>query len=493
MKIRFLLMLVFLLTTAERSAAQEIFDRLPDCGFSALAGANVEIGAVVFNFETNEGCVENLDQSFQTASVPKIFVAGTYYEMLATGSASPTTPLLFNEDYWMAGPFDCLRQEQLGSTYTTRELTEMMLWCSDNAATWMLMDAFGWRRVQSYIDSLGIAGIGPVIPYSEVDRRKLAYLDETWARVPRALASRFLRSRLTAGLVPAYFSSIPELQGSDLRRANTWYLAESEANTLTPRAMAEYLLNLRRAMVQGSTTEAIVARYLFDAMLYTQRLNSAQALPGSVLVAGKNGFDGGVLAEVNVIFHDANASMPGAIALIFANQSNLEVADVQFNSIRRSVLNDTFQRLSPRINALLYPSDSTPPVNLGTRLTTALFQRQSNIEPCWGPYRFNNFDPARLSTLESCWQQVGTRSNYTVGENLGAGLVFREMREGRNWITLVYTAPGGRRYSYQTDRHFQTSAGIYWFHPLEQAGEWTVDVYLNLERVYTQRVRAGTG
>ncbi|MCA9915665.1 MAG: hypothetical protein KC496_20060, partial [Anaerolineae bacterium] len=58
-------------------------DSLPDCGFTARSGIpNMNVGAVVINFETGVGCVENLDRTFQIASVPKLFIAGAFYEWM---------------------------------------------------------------------------------------------------------------------------------------------------------------------------------------------------------------------------------------------------------------------------------------------------------------------------------------------------------------------------------------------------------------------------
>ena len=69
-------------------------DSLPGCGFTERSGIpNMNVGAVVINFETGEGCVENLDRTFQIASVPKLFIAGAFYEWMLEGRISASTPI----------------------------------------------------------------------------------------------------------------------------------------------------------------------------------------------------------------------------------------------------------------------------------------------------------------------------------------------------------------------------------------------------------------
>ena len=168
----------------------------------------LQIGAVVIDLNTRLGCVQNLEMTFNTASVPKIFVAAAYYDGIVNRTISNSGRLQFTRNYWMGGQNDCLREEDIGTSYSYQELVELMINCSDNAATWMLMDSLGWVNVNNYVQSLGIANIGEVIPYSEVDRLKLTFLDETWASVPAGIASRYYRSGQTSGLLD-YFTSVP--------------------------------------------------------------------------------------------------------------------------------------------------------------------------------------------------------------------------------------------------------------------------------------------
>ena len=147
-------------------AQSDFLDALPPCNFTAAApDANIIIGAVVYNIETGSGCAENLDEFFPVASVPKLFVAGALFDwILESDVIGFDTELTFSERYWMGGRGDCLNGAALNAPVTLGALGDFMIYCSDNAATWMLMDAMGWERVDSYINAMGISDVGQVIP-----------------------------------------------------------------------------------------------------------------------------------------------------------------------------------------------------------------------------------------------------------------------------------------------------------------------------------------
>lgn len=464
-------------------------DTLPPCNFSQNA-PNARVGAVVYHFETGAGCIENLDDTFNVASVPKVFIAGAYYDWVIKGLASLTTPYVFSRDYYMAGNTDCLREDDIGKTFRSVELVESMVNCSDNAATWMLMDAIGWTRVNDYVRELGIEGLSPVLPYSEVDRQKLGALDERWLSVPRGLASRYYRRGMVGELTP-YFNPLPERLARDqFRLANQRYFATATANIATPRAFAEYIFMLREAQQENPNSQnALIADRLFNVMLYTQRLFSAQGLRGDVLVGGKNGFDMGIVAEMNVLFEGATHRVPSALVILFAQQDDLTVSNVQSANVSiNSPLNGYFAQLSTRINYLLYGDIVPPPVTINSRLANLTLQTQPNIEACWGSYARSGFSESQVDTLATCWGSYASRQSFTRGENLSLGMILQNLRGADTRLVFVYTAPDGQRYSYQTDRQYQDKSAIYWYHPVTVSGTWRVDVYLNLERVYSQTV-----
>jgi beta-lactamase class A len=468
-------------------AQSDVLSSLPPCNFAPLNnGTQMRVGAVVYDFETGQGCAQRLDEVFNAASVPKLFVAGAYYDWLVQGLIRINAPLTFTRDYWMAGPNDCLREENIGTAYRGNDLLEAMINCSDNAATWMLMDAVGWGTVNQYIQSFGIPGIGEVVPYSAVDRMKLGMLDDAWMRVPLGLASRYYRAGLTAGL-ERFITPVPteRLTRREQISANMDYYLLYNTNTLTPRAMATYFMRLREAFInQPNSREGMVARLLFDVMTYTQRLNSVQALDGTVLVGGKNGFDFGIVAEANVVFNAQR--IPRAIVIVFTQQTNLEHPDAQRPSPFRGPLNAYVRDLSDDIAAMLGQNGEPPPLVADLRLSNVLVQGQSAIAGCWQPYRQSGFSEAQVDGLEACFRGYLPQRRFTSGANAAVGVILRGLAGNDTRAVFVFNAPDGQRYSYQADRRYQDKTGIYMYHPVEQVGRWELDIYVDFQRVDRQ-------
>jgi beta-lactamase class A len=472
--------------------AQSALDALPDCGFSVPNDSSgTRVGAVILNFETGAGCAQALDRQFNVASVPKLFVAGAYYDWMVRGLVTQNTPLVFSIDYYMGGSNDCLTAQDIGSTFRSRELIEYMINCSDNAATWMLMDAVGWGMVNTYVQSLGIAGIGTVVPYSEVDRLKLSMLDERWLQVPRALASRYYRSGMTAGL-EAYFAQVPtsRLSREEMYEANSRYFLLYSTNTATPRALAEYFMLLRDALIHDpNSPRGLVAYLLFDVMLYTQRLNSVQGLDGTVIVGGKNGFDRGIVAEASLLFNDVNTRIPSGMVIVFTQQTILNGGNAQFPTYFRGPLNDYLRELSVTIRDMLYPRQMPPALEVSLNLSSLVVQPQALVQACWTPYFAASFAEAQVDALEACFNQSPPVLSISSGDNAALGLVLRGLGGRLARLVFVFTAPDGQVFSYQTDRQHQDKTAVYWYHPVTQAGDWQVDVYLNLKRVASQTFR----
>jgi hypothetical protein len=484
---RYTVLFVLLLIGVTQAQEADFLENYPDCGFEAEDGLN--FGAVLLDFETLLGCVENLNASFNAASVPKVFIAAAYYNFLASGSISPATRLQFTRNYWMAGQTDCLTESRIGESFSYQELIEFMINCSDNAATWILMDSLGSGRVNAYVQSLGIEGIGEIIPYSHVDRLKLIFLDERWADVPLAEASRFYRRGFTEGL-SNYFSVIPTRPSrEDFARINERYFTEYSYNTLTPLALATFFSRLREQALSGTAEEQFVANNLFFVMLYTQRLYSAQSLQGTILVGSKNGFDRGLLAEVNVLFNELGSRIPSGIVLLFSQYESLIGDNGALPTIERSRLNDYFFQLSPQIREILYPNFQVPPVERSFSLTTYL-NEQSAIQVCWNPFFNSDFDSALVPIVSNCFGSLTPRISYPADENLAMGLILNNLNYEDTRFVFIYTSPDARQFSYQMDRSNVNNSAIYWFHPLDMAGQWTVDIYMNLRHVYSESILA---
>ncbi len=494
-----LLIALPLLWTVPAAAQQTDFlDALPNCNFTGAApDDNVILGAVVYNLQTGEGCAENLDVAFPVASVPKLFVAGALFDTIlqSGGVISFDTELTFTERYWMGGSTDCLNGASLNQQVRLGELSDIMIACSDNAATWMIMDAVGWETVDAYVASLGIEDIGQVIPYSEVDRQKLVYLDQTWASVPISMASRYYRSEGTVGL-DAYFADLPAYTREQEIEANKAYFDSNNFNSLTPRAMARYLLKLTQDAPK-TDNEGQIARWVFNTMLLTDRQYTAQAIPGTISVASKNGFDTGLRAEVNVMFENLPEGQrnPTAFALVFARQQDFDVPNLQPPvNVNDGVINRYLLTLAPIISDKLYPNYTKPPVVNTEIISSVVVNPKLLMDNCWEPYAREGYLLQFRGQLEGCWLSQ-PRSFLTTNDFIGVGLVLTNLNERDTRLAFVFTDPAGTQRSYQTQEFFRESAAVYWFHPVEDGvpGMWTVDIFLNRSLVYTDQIEVQQG
>lgn len=495
LKKNIILLLLFIFISSQLASFQSVHSQTPRVNLNVLSTCNylkaatiesLNVGAVVVDLNTGIGCADHLDQLFPVASVGKLFVLGAFLELVALGRVSFDDTILFTRDYWMGGRNACLSGEDIGRTLTLGFLSEIMISCSDNPATWMLMDVIGWETVQNYANRLNIAGIGPIIPYSEVDRLKLRFIDERWANVPRAMASRFYRRQQTDGLVPTFFDETPEYILQEVVDANQAYFETYEYNTITPRAMAEYLIKLRNDMSIVGSTEWQVATWFFNTMMLTQRQYSAQSIPGTIFVGAKNGTDFGMKAEVNVMFSTFETRFPQSIAVIFAHQTDFSSPELQPPSNRSGVINDYLLELAPQIGEILYPNFVEPEIVSAATLNLVTVQPESQIQRCWSIFQGTNFQAKE--DLEACWRSLPKPDSLTTSESIGLGLVLHDLFEQDTRMSLVFTAPDRRQFSYQHYIFFEEDARVFWYHPLDVRGVWTIDIYLNLQHVFTQQV-----
>lgn len=487
---RFVLVLLALFVTAVETKSQLLsLDDLPPCNFtSEITVDNLRVGAVLLNMETGQGCAENLDTIFPVASVPKLFIAGAFLEKVAANEADLEDTVTFTHHYFMGDNNACLQQEQLDQSLPLGYLNEVMIACSDNAATWMMMDMLGWQSVQNYINRLGIANVGPVIPYSEVDRLKLAYLDGRWANVPQSIVSRFYRRNPDEALVRQYFDEMPRYTPDELALANAAYFERYNYNTATPRALAEYILKLSRDLQQPDTPQAEAAHRLFDVMLLTQRQYSVQAAPGTVFAGAKNGSDYGLWAEANILYTSLETRIPQAIVIMFLQQTDFDTPDLQrpWNP-GDGVLNQYLRSLSPQIMAKVFPEPDLPPPADPLPTPFVIFHSRAFIENCWEWYVIGNFEA--LDRLDACWRNLEPVDQIGLDEQLGFGLVFYDLDRPDTRFTFIYSAPGGQRYSYQQSVLDQEDAPAYWYRHLDETGEWQIDIFRNLHLVHSQTIK----
>jgi beta-lactamase class A len=97
------------------------------------------------------------DRVAPTASIIKLFIAGTIYEQLAAGRLQPGETLTVRQSDVVGGTGILLTQ--VGSTHTLEEMVEIMLLHSDNTASNMLIDRLGgFAPVNRFIDGQGLTG-----------------------------------------------------------------------------------------------------------------------------------------------------------------------------------------------------------------------------------------------------------------------------------------------------------------------------------------------
>jgi hypothetical protein len=416
-------------------------------------------------------------------------VLGAYLEEVALGWRDFSDTATFTEEYVMGGSSDCLSYDDVGQQVTTGYLADIMISCSDNSATWLLMDLIGRDIIQDYIDRLGIDGIGPIIPYAEVDRLKLSFLDPTWEDVPLSLASQFYRNGNTTGLVPVYFSERPFYSRQERLAASAQYFANMDYNTITPRAMAEYLLLMHDRLNSSDLNQSLAAWWFFGTMMLTQRQYTAQDLPGTVYVGAKNGFDLGLKAEVSVSFRSLTSNDPETLIIVFVHQQDLMANDVSLPRRETDLLNRYLASISPQINTILYPDESVPPLSISSNIVSVTFAAENTIETCREESNGSTRD-AYLRALSDCWRDIESVSRLPVGERLGLGIIMRELSNREAHVTMVFHAPDGRQFAYQYNTRFVDADNVYWYHRLDIPGTWRIEIYQDLELVYTESIEA---
>jgi beta-lactamase class A len=473
------------------AAAQDVFESLEPCYLNAYTDRDdLIIGAVVLNWETGTGCSQNLNSTFPFASVLKLFIAEVLYRRVAQGFDDFETELTFTEEYWMGGRDDCLTEQLIGEAFTLAYLGNIMVSCSDNAATWMLMDYLGWDVVNAHVQSLGIAGFGEVMPYAEVDRLKLTFIDPAWAEVPRNLSSQFYRQRSVAALVPRYFSQEPRYERDLIRRANALYLDTYSYNTATPHALALYMQKLRNDLLGGDPINSTVARWMFNTMLLTQRLYSTQYMPPNVYVGSKNGFDLGYRAEVNITTRDLSNFLPETLSIVVVRHRDIDSPDLVPYRFTGVVVTDFLLAVAPKIAEVLYPGNGftyAPIPQSDDRIRELVVNSDPVLYPCFENYLAYDF----LDGLQRCWSQIPSTDRTSGDDLFGVGVVLRFLNGADVRFTMVFVLPNGNVRTYQMHRFDRDTTAEAWFEDVSIPGVWRLDVYFNLVPVYTQAFFVG--
>ncbi len=112
-------------------------------------------GYAIVNLETGERITRRGDETFPTASLIKVPVMVTVYDLVAKGELSLDDPLtLLKID--KVGGAGVLHLFKPGLVLTVRDATALMIAVSDNTATNLILDRILIRRVWDKMEALGL-------------------------------------------------------------------------------------------------------------------------------------------------------------------------------------------------------------------------------------------------------------------------------------------------------------------------------------------------
>jgi beta-lactamase class A len=113
------------------------------------------VGYAVHNLDTGERLVRRADEKFPTASMIKVAVLVTVYDLIEKGLMSPDDRLTMARIDKVPGS-GVLQFMHDDLELTVRDAAWLMSTISDNTATNLLLDKVGIRRVWEKMDSLGL-------------------------------------------------------------------------------------------------------------------------------------------------------------------------------------------------------------------------------------------------------------------------------------------------------------------------------------------------
>ena len=96
------------------------------------------------------------DEPFESASTIKIFVLGCLYDQAEQGKARLDEVLTYEEKHFVDGS-GMIRSLGPGAQLRAADVATLMIICSDNIATNMLIDYLGLDTINAFIRSIGCA------------------------------------------------------------------------------------------------------------------------------------------------------------------------------------------------------------------------------------------------------------------------------------------------------------------------------------------------
>lgn len=122
---------------------------------SLVAAHHGVVGYSVWNLDTGERLALRGDETFPTASLIKVAILVTVYDLVANGQLALSDPLTILKIDQVPGS-GVLQYMHDGMSLSVHDAAWLMATISDNTATNLLLDRIAIRRVWAKMDSLGL-------------------------------------------------------------------------------------------------------------------------------------------------------------------------------------------------------------------------------------------------------------------------------------------------------------------------------------------------
>ena len=118
-----------------------------------LCGLDATMSVFADDLRGHQIC-RGADEAFESASTIKIYVLGCLYAKAAQGTAALDAVLTYAEKHFVDGS-GMLRALGVGAHLRAKDAATLMIICSDNIATNMLIDYLGLADINAFIQSIG--------------------------------------------------------------------------------------------------------------------------------------------------------------------------------------------------------------------------------------------------------------------------------------------------------------------------------------------------
>ena len=204
-----------------------------------LASFPGDAGLYACDLSTGRELTVQADRPFYLASVTKVLIMGAVYDKMLSEGLTRDHVLSYTEEDYRESTRTL--RDRYDEEWTLQAIIDPMIHVSDTAATDRLVKWVGEERLNKFVASLGIAGIGHITSIGELDRIVATHIDPRFAKVPYYKLERWQRGGETEAIVPEFFPEDPRASPDFRRRRHEAYVKyyATDWNSATPRAMGE--------------------------------------------------------------------------------------------------------------------------------------------------------------------------------------------------------------------------------------------------------------